>query len=130
MEILGNGKERIRTALLLAAGTGSRLQPLTEESVQSEDSDGFEVGMTSTFLKQNALSKRHLYADYHTFSESPIDPFVSRSHNPVAKRQREDDNETARTLAGVSGSCAPLIRRFLTIQQGIPWQILATPTRR
>ena len=32
MEILGNGKDRIRTALLLAAGTGSRLQPLTEDS--------------------------------------------------------------------------------------------------
>lgn len=29
---LGNGRDRIRTALLLAAGTGSRLQPLTDES--------------------------------------------------------------------------------------------------
>jgi choline kinase len=32
METLGNGRERIRTALLLAAGTGSRLQPLTNDS--------------------------------------------------------------------------------------------------
>lgn len=32
MGILGNGTDRIRTALLLAAGTGSRLQPLTEDS--------------------------------------------------------------------------------------------------
>ena len=32
MGILGNGKDRIRSALLLAAGTGSRLQPLTEDS--------------------------------------------------------------------------------------------------
>lgn len=29
---LGNGRDRISTALLLAAGTGSRLQPLTEDS--------------------------------------------------------------------------------------------------
>jgi len=32
METLGNGTDRIRTALLLAAGTGSRLQPLTDDS--------------------------------------------------------------------------------------------------
>jgi len=32
MEISGNGSDRIRTALLLAAGTGSRLQPLTDDS--------------------------------------------------------------------------------------------------
>ncbi len=32
MGTLDNGTDRIRTALLLAAGTGSRLQPLTEES--------------------------------------------------------------------------------------------------
>ena len=32
MEKLGNGRDRIRTALLLAAGTGSRLQPLTDFS--------------------------------------------------------------------------------------------------
>ena len=32
METLGNGRDRIRTALLLAAGTGSRLQPLTDDS--------------------------------------------------------------------------------------------------
>ena len=32
METLGNGIDRIRTALLLAAGTGSRLQPLTDNS--------------------------------------------------------------------------------------------------
>ncbi len=32
MGTLGNGKDRIRSALLLAAGTGSRLQPLTEDS--------------------------------------------------------------------------------------------------
>jgi len=32
MEKLGNGGDRIRTALLLAAGTGSRLQPLTDDS--------------------------------------------------------------------------------------------------
>jgi len=31
METLGNGSEQIRTALLLAAGTGSRLQPLTDD---------------------------------------------------------------------------------------------------
>jgi choline kinase len=31
MELLGNGRNRIRTALLLAAGTGSRLQPLTDD---------------------------------------------------------------------------------------------------
>ena len=31
METLGNGRDRIKTALLLAAGTGSRLQPLTED---------------------------------------------------------------------------------------------------
>ncbi len=31
MQILGNGRNRIRTALLLAAGTGSRLQPLTDD---------------------------------------------------------------------------------------------------
>jgi NDP-sugar pyrophosphorylase family protein len=31
MEMLGNGRNRIRTALLLAAGTGSRLQPLTDD---------------------------------------------------------------------------------------------------
>ena len=29
--MLGNGRKRIRTALLLAAGTGSRLQPLTDD---------------------------------------------------------------------------------------------------
>ena len=32
MRTLGNGRDRIRTALLLAAGTGSRLQPLTDDS--------------------------------------------------------------------------------------------------
>ena len=32
MVTLGNGRDRIRTALLLAAGTGSRLQPLTDDS--------------------------------------------------------------------------------------------------
>jgi len=32
MAMLGNGRDRIRTALLLAAGTGSRLQPLTDDS--------------------------------------------------------------------------------------------------
>ena len=32
METLGDGRDRIRTALLLAAGTGSRLQPLTDDS--------------------------------------------------------------------------------------------------
>ena len=32
MRTLDNGRDRIRTALLLAAGTGSRLQPLTEDS--------------------------------------------------------------------------------------------------
>ncbi len=32
MEFLGNGRNRIKTALLLAAGTGSRLQPLTDDS--------------------------------------------------------------------------------------------------
>jgi choline kinase len=32
METLGDGKNRITTALLLAAGTGSRLQPLTDTS--------------------------------------------------------------------------------------------------
>jgi choline kinase len=31
METVGNGRDRIRTALLLAAGTGSRLQPLTDD---------------------------------------------------------------------------------------------------
>jgi len=31
MHILGNGQNQIRTALLLAAGTGSRLQPLTDD---------------------------------------------------------------------------------------------------
>ena len=31
MQKLGNGRNRIRTALLLAAGTGSRLQPLTDD---------------------------------------------------------------------------------------------------
>jgi choline kinase len=32
MRTLGNGKDPIRTAVLLAAGTGSRLQPLTDDS--------------------------------------------------------------------------------------------------
>jgi len=32
MEAFGIGKDRIKTALLLAAGTGSRLQPLTDDS--------------------------------------------------------------------------------------------------
>jgi choline kinase len=32
MDALGDGTDRIRTALLLAAGTGSRLQPLTDDS--------------------------------------------------------------------------------------------------
>ncbi|NOY41675.1 MAG: phosphocholine cytidylyltransferase family protein [Planctomycetes bacterium] len=32
MELFGNGRNRVKTALLLAAGTGSRLQPLTDES--------------------------------------------------------------------------------------------------
>ncbi len=32
MQTLGDGTDRIRTALLLAAGTGSRLQPLTDDS--------------------------------------------------------------------------------------------------
>ena len=32
MEPSRNGSDRIKTALLLAAGTGSRLQPLTEDS--------------------------------------------------------------------------------------------------
>ena len=32
MGTLGNGRDRIKTALLLAAGTGSRLQPLTDDS--------------------------------------------------------------------------------------------------
>jgi len=32
MQNLGNGRDQIRTALLLAAGTGSRLQPLTDDS--------------------------------------------------------------------------------------------------
>lgn len=31
MQKLGNGRDQIRTALLLAAGTGSRLQPLTDD---------------------------------------------------------------------------------------------------
>ena len=31
MRTLGNGRDRIRTALLLAAGTGSRLYPLTDD---------------------------------------------------------------------------------------------------
>jgi len=32
MATLGNGRDQIKTALLLAAGTGSRLQPLTDDS--------------------------------------------------------------------------------------------------
>ena len=32
MIALENGKDRVKTALLLAAGTGSRLQPLTDDS--------------------------------------------------------------------------------------------------
>ena len=32
MRTLHHGTDRIKTALLLAAGTGSRLQPLTEDS--------------------------------------------------------------------------------------------------